>query len=249
MAAVGAALLGTGRVAELVLSRLISRPQAPLEVGAALVPDLARMASTVDELNSLAAELKANGVACSVLTRFTSDPWSDIIAQAGAVEADVVLIDRAFVDRQPAGSIPADPAFTLAIARLGAKGVADGDQVGVILVPGPDGRTALVLGSAAAGRLGGTLLVAAQDGGRAGRKVASALTPLRSAGLDVRMVDGSGQAAGASLVLIGGLTSSLPETPGAAAPSGTVVMVRAGLDDREAELVEQLAKLAAEPGS
>ena len=54
MAAVGAALLGTGRPAELVLSRLIIRPKAPLEVGAALVPDLARMASTVDELNPLA---------------------------------------------------------------------------------------------------------------------------------------------------------------------------------------------------
>ena len=35
----------TGRPAEVVLSRLIVRPKAPLEVGAAVVPDLARMAA------------------------------------------------------------------------------------------------------------------------------------------------------------------------------------------------------------
>src|SRR6478609_7979690 len=99
MAAVGAALLGTGRPAEVVLSRLISRPTAPLEVGAAVVPDLARMATTVDELNALAGELKADGTAVSVLTRFSGDPWADVVAQAKAVEANVVLVDRAFIDQ------------------------------------------------------------------------------------------------------------------------------------------------------
>ena len=88
LAAVGAALLGTGRPAEVVLSRLISRPAAPLEVGAAVVPDLARMATTVDELHALAGKLKANGTAVSVLTRFSGDPWADVVAQAKAVEGE-----------------------------------------------------------------------------------------------------------------------------------------------------------------
>jgi len=246
LAAVGAALLGTGRPAEVVLSRLISRPAAPLEVGAAVVPDLARMATTVDELNALAGELKADGTAVSVLTRFSGDPWADVVAQAKAVEANVVLVDRAFIDQPGSTTVPADPEFTLVLARLGVDPVTAGDQVGVILDNGPDGRTALVLGSAAAGRLGGTLVVAARDGGRAARKAAAALAPLRSGGLDVQIVDGSHDASDAGLVLIGVDSVLEPLTGAPALSSGTVLAVRAGLDDREAELVEQVAKLAAD---
>ena len=58
---------------------------------------------------------------CSVLTRFSARPLEPTSSpRQQAVEADVVLVDRAFVD-QPAGSttMPTDPAFTLAIARLG----------------------------------------------------------------------------------------------------------------------------------
>ena len=59
-------------------------------------------------------------MACSVLSRFSADPWSDVIAQAEAVEADVVLVDRAFAERAPVrGRAPVDPAFTLAVVGLG----------------------------------------------------------------------------------------------------------------------------------
>jgi hypothetical protein len=227
--------------------RLLTPPQAaPLEVGAAVVPDLARMATTVDELHALAGELKADGTAVSVLTRFSGDPWADVVAQAKAVEANVVLVDRAFIDQPGSTTVPADPEFTLVLARLGVDPVTAGDQVGVILDNGPDGRTALVLGSAAAGRLGGTLVVAARDGGRAARKAAAALAPLRSGGLDVQIVDGSHDASDAGLVLIGVDSVLEPLTGAPALSSGTVLAVRAGLDDREAELVEQVAKLAAD---
>jgi len=249
LAAVGAALLGAGRPAELVLSRLISRPKAPLEFGAALVPDLARMAATVDELNALASELRARGVTCSVLTRFSSDPWSDVVAQANTVEANVVLVDRVFAELQPAGSkVSADHAFTLAIARLGARDIDDGDAVGVIVDGGADGRTALVLASAGAGQLHGTLFVDARDGGRAARRVESALAPLRAAGLAVQMVDGSPAAADAALVLIGATSPALKRFSAVGAISGTLVTVEAGLDDRDAELVEMVARLAKAPG-
>ena len=244
MAAVGAALLGSVRPAEVVLSRLIIRPKAPLEVGASVVPDLARMASTVDELNSLGAELKARGVPYSVLTRFSADPWADLMAQAEAVEADVVVVDADFA-RAHEGSRPnADTPFTLAVVRLGAGRVMTGDGVGVIVDNDANGRTALVLASAAAGQLGGRLMVATHESGRAARKFASALEPLRSTGLAVEMVDGSAMAADEPLVLLG---ESGTAAAGLAAPGGrsTVVTVRAGLDDREAELVEQVARIAA----
>ena len=89
---------------ELVLTRLLARPTAPLEVGAPLVPDLARMAATVDELNALARELRERGVEATVLTRFSTEPWADLLAQAAGVEADVVAGDRFFraIDRSRA---------------------------------------------------------------------------------------------------------------------------------------------------
>jgi len=189
----------------------------------------------------LSAELIDGGVKCSVLTRFTSDPWSDLVAQAVAVEADVVLVDRLFVDQSSGGSgVPVDPAFTLLTAHLGDRVVVAGDAVGVIVDNDADGRTALVLASAAAGHLGAPLLVAAREGGRSARRVTAALEPLRTAGSQVQILDGSTGAAAAPLVLVGASSGAEALLAG----PGTTVTVQAGLDDREAELVEQLAKLA-----
>jgi Kef-type K+ transport system membrane component KefB len=245
LAVVGAAMLGRGRPAQLVLTRLLARPTAPLEVGAPLVPDLARMAATVDELNALARELRDGGVASTVLTRFSVDPWADLIAQAAGVEADVVLVTDSFVGS--AGAVPPeDPAFTLAIARLGDRPVIAGASVGVVADGGADGRVAIVLGSAVAAQLTGTLHVAVPDGGRTARRVSSALGPLRSGGLDVRLVDATDEALASDLVLLAGggaFAADLVATRGV----GTVVRVHAGLDDRESELAEQLAKLAETP--
>lgn len=249
---VGATLLGTGRPAQLVLTRLLVRPKAPLEVGAPVVPDLARMASTVDELNVLARELGERGVDCSVLTRFSVDPWADVAAQAASVNAAVVLIGDTFL--AASGSAPAETAFTVAVAHvgtepLGPQGTAG--SVGVVVDGGADGHVAVVLGSAAAGHLGGPLHVAVPDGGRAARRVSSALAPLRGGGLDVRLVDATDEAMESDLVLVadGGAFAAGPvnDLTGPDARS-TVLRVRAGLDDREIELAEQLAKVAAAPG-
>jgi len=264
MAGVGAALLGAGRPAELVLSRLVRRPTTSLEVGAPLVPDLAQMAATVDELTALADTVKALGAACSVLTRFTSDPWADLLAQADAVEANVVLVDQHWlaIHAEPAAGGIADQRFTLAVAQLGARQVGAGDAVAVVADAGADGRTALLLASAAAAHLRGPLLVRTGDGGRGSRKIISALAPLRSAGLDVRVADdGSDAVTPDGVAGVGGSGAGAPGHPaggvdeaalillasGAPAPvraAGTVVGVRAGSDDRETEFTEQLAKLA-----
>jgi len=219
----------------------------------------------VDELTALADTVKALGAACSVLTRFTSDPWADLVAQADAVEANVVLVDQHWlaIHAEPAvaGGI-ADQRFTLAVAQLGTRQVGAGDAVAVVADAGADGRTALLLASAAAAHLRGPLLVRTGDGGRGSRKIISALTPLRSAGLDVRVADdGSDAVTPDGVAGVGGSGARAPGHPaggvgeaalillasGAPAPvraAGTVVGVRAGSDDRETEFTEQLAKLA-----
>ncbi len=251
MAQVGAALLGGGRRADLVLTRLLPRATAPLEVGAPVVPDLARMAATVDEMNALAHEMKAAGVGCSVLTRFTADPWADLLAQAAGAEADVVLVSGTFVGamrRERGDEPPTDTAFTLAVVEPGTRRLAVGSSVGVVVDGGADGRVALVLASAAAARLAGLLHVAVPDGGRAARRLSSAMEPLRSGGLQVRLVDGTDEAMGTDLVLLAD-NGTFAAGHGAPGDGRTVLRVRAGLDDRESELAEQLAKLAEAPGS
>ena len=250
LARIGATLLGTGRPAQLVLTRLLIRPKAPLEVGAPVVPDLARMASTVDELNLLARELGADGVDCTVLTRFSVDPWADLAAQAAGVSAAVLLVADSFV--ASAGQPPVDAEFTLAVAHVGTGPVGPTGSVGVVVDGGADGHVAVVLGSAAAAHLGGPLHVAVPDGGRSARRISSALSPLRGGGLDVRLVDATDEAMASDLVLVadgGAFAADLVGSPIVAEGRSAVLRVRAGLDDREIELAEQLAKVAAAPGA
>ncbi len=180
-------------------------------------------------------------MACSVLTRFSADPWTDVVAQAAAVEANVVLVERAFADQQSVGAAPADPTFTLVVARLSATQITAGDPVGVLTDGGGDGRAALILGSAAAGSLRGPLLVSAGDSARAGRKVAAALAPLGGLGVDVRLAQTPTAVASASLVVVG------RSTPAPAVDDAlvAVLVVQAGLDDANAELTERVAKLVA----
>jgi len=177
----------------------------------------------------------------------------------------VVLVDQRWLalHAEPAvGGGAVDRRFTLAITQLGTRQVGVGDTVAVVADGDVDGRTALILGSAAAAHLRGPLLVRAGDGGRGSRKIISALAPLRSAGLDVRVVengfaggwpaavgDGAGSGAGESGRPIGGVDDAalilVPSgTPAPMPAAGTVVSVRAGQDDRETEFTEQLAKLA-----
>jgi hypothetical protein len=199
----------------------------------------------VDELNVLARELGARGIDCSVLSRFSVDPWADVAAQAASVNAAVVLVADSFV--AAGGPAPADAAFSLAVAHHGSGPVETTGSVGVVVDGGTDGHVAVVLGSAAAAHLGGPLHVAVPDGGRAARRISSALSPLRGGGLDVRLVDATDEAMAADLVLVadgGAFVADLVGAGGRAA----VIRVRAGLDDREIELAEQLAKVAAAPG-
>ena len=224
-------------------------PTTRFLLGAA-APDLARMASTVDELNLLARELGADGVDCTVLTRFSVDPWADLAAQAAGVSAAVLLVADSFV--ASAGQPPVDAEFTLAVAHVGTGPVGPTGSVGVVVDGGADGHVAVVLGSAAAAHLGGPLHVAVPDGGRSARRISSALSPLRGGGLDVRLVDATDEAMASDLVLVadgGAFAADLVGSPFVAEGRSAVLRVRAGLDDREIELAEQLAKVAAAPGA
>lgn len=244
IAGVGALLLGRRRPAQLVLSRLIRRASAPLELGAAVVPDLARMAGTVDDLQQLAAAVAGStdlGSPPSVLARFTSDPWTDLLAQAEAVEADVVVVSEQWA----AGHLPdgaLDLPFTLVTARLGATPAA-GSPVAVAATSDADARTAALLGAAAASCVRGPLLLSSVGAGRPARKLSGALAPVRQGGLDIRTVEGGpdipdrgGDLDAVAMWIVGGRTP-------VGAHVHTVLRVRAGQQDRDVEFGEQVAEL------
>ena len=81
--------IGQRRPAEIVLSRLLPGPVAPLEVG--ISSELLKVTGAMTELAALAAPIRAAGIAAPVLVRFSGDIPGDFAAQVATADADVVL--------------------------------------------------------------------------------------------------------------------------------------------------------------
>ena len=132
LARVGAASARRGRPAQLVLSRLLVRADGAAgggrPAGARPGPDGHHRRRT----QRAGRRAAAHGVAARVLTRFSGDPWADLLAQAAGVEANVVLVDRLLRGRPLSTGPRRDPAFTLVRSPAWATGrmVACRDRLG-----------------------------------------------------------------------------------------------------------------------
>ena len=94
-------LAASERPSQVVLS--LFRPQeiAPLEVGTGLSVELAEMAAIMGDLEVQAEALRARGLDCVVLSRFSADLTADAITQVTTTNADlVVLSPTAAMDRE-----------------------------------------------------------------------------------------------------------------------------------------------------
>ncbi|MBA2555274.1 MAG: cation:proton antiporter, partial [Geodermatophilaceae bacterium] len=163
----GCDLLGNESPAGLVLDRLVPAPRAQLELGTGLLPDLAAMASAVDDLKQLTPAADARGVTSNVMSRFTSDPWTDLASQAEIVDADVVLVSAAWADARAGGpASEASVARTVVTVRLGAPDDPDTLEQPVVVVAdvSADGRTALRLAAHVAIQRGAALWVVDAEG-------------------------------------------------------------------------------------
>jgi Kef-type K+ transport system membrane component KefB len=89
------ALTGTGRPAEVVLSRLVPFGTPSIEVGSGIHADLLTMTRVMGDLAELARPVREAGLTAPVLARLSSDPSRDLPAQVGAAEPDVVLVGAA----------------------------------------------------------------------------------------------------------------------------------------------------------
>ena len=244
LAEVGAALIGTGRPGKVVLTRFVRRSTSTVELGAGIAPDLSQMAATMDDLNALASRVQQTGATTGVLCRFSADPWNDLVAQAAVVDAAIVVVDIDWYATigSDGGYLGTEHDFSLAVVNLGSQ-VPTGDAVLVGVGAGADGRSALMMASAAAISRDSELLLSIAERGRAAKRYTAALAPLKAAGLRYRVVEDLASAAVTSgLVFLSG-NGSEPGIGVGAATRPPTITVSAGQSDADAELGEALGKL------
>jgi Kef-type K+ transport system membrane component KefB len=85
-------LAGSEQPSQVVLSLLRPQNTAPVEVGSGLTFELAEMAGVMGELEVLAEQIRARGIDCAVLSRFSADLTTDAISQVASTNADLVLV-------------------------------------------------------------------------------------------------------------------------------------------------------------
>jgi Kef-type K+ transport system membrane component KefB len=200
-------LLGREQPARVVLARLLPQPTVALELASGLGTDLARITAAGDELRVLARRLEAEGVACSVVARFSADPATDLAALATAVAADIVLVPEGSGTAQgtdaeadgaglagapeaaagvatlapPVAALPQVTEAALAVVRFPAPGTAPPPapvQVAVLTDGGAGARAALRLGAHLALHHATSLAVGGTEDRRSGRRVGAALQAL-----------------------------------------------------------------------
>jgi hypothetical protein len=93
-------LAASERPSQVVLSLFRAQDIAPLEVGTGLSVELAEMAAIMGDLEVQAEALRARGLDCVVLSRFSADLTGDAITQVTTTNADLVLLSpTAAMDR------------------------------------------------------------------------------------------------------------------------------------------------------
>ncbi len=88
-------LAASEQPSQVVLSLFRPQHNAPLELGSGLSIELAEMAAVMGELEMHAEAIRARGIDCAVLSRFSADLTEDAIAQVTTTNADVVLLSPA----------------------------------------------------------------------------------------------------------------------------------------------------------
>lgn len=187
--------VGGRRPSEIVLSRFLDAPEsnpAGLELGAGVLPDLAGMASAVEELEAFARRMTDGTAVIRAMCRFSSDRATDLQRQANAAGASVVLVSDEWAQANASALDSFDGVIVLIVAVSGraAPFGTPGDAAlavtsnGSILVRDNDSRDAnqaLLLAAHAALSTGAALTaLAAGSGGRAYRRLSHALDPLHT---------------------------------------------------------------------
>jgi Kef-type K+ transport system membrane component KefB len=239
-------MVGRESPAQVVLARVVRRTSPKPEVASGLGADLALLAEAGDELRQLARIVDERGPKSSIASRFSDDPWADVAEIARSADADVVLVHAAWggvadaADRTP---WPDSLKGTVVVVSgdVGVTGLAPSGPVAVVQDTGPDGRTALRLAVQTAMGRHAPLQLLSGEGWRAGRRTAGIAESLRRLGVEV-LTEDSATTPGL-LFTPPGEVVSVPRTD-----LTPVLTVYAGPADRDRDMDETLAEIAAPTG-
>jgi len=210
-------VIGSEEPSELMLSTF-SEARPAHEMGTGLAQELGHTASVREQLTSLAA--RARNVRSVVSSQFSDDVGRDFVAQATAVEADVVLLPDGPL--RPPLLRDAPGAVVLVTRPDSVDGVGE-DAVAVVISDGPNGAAALELGARVAlSRLCPLRLIPENSSRRLVHHTADRAQDL-SARLDCRAADGLHDEA---LVIV-----AVDGEPPAGGIHGVILQVRASPDD------------------
>jgi hypothetical protein len=226
LATMAADIAGSESPSQVVLS--IFQPQATdtLEVGTGLGVELAEMAAVMSELEGLAEQIRARGIDCVVLSRFSVDPTADAASQIKAVDANlVVLSPTAAVDPE---RLMASVDVTIA-ALDGITALASVPGPVVALAHGGDGSDSSIAIAVRMAAVRHTTLMLVDDGSR--RRLSGLVDRLARFGVHAEVV-GQDQVAEGLLLL----DAELPRPEGVA----TAVRVRPNRLKDQSELSKLL---------
>lgn len=239
-------MVGRESPAQIVVSRVVRRTTPKPEVASGLTADLALLAQAGDELRQLSRIVDERGLKSSIASRFSDAPWADVAEIADGATADVVLVRAGWGVADGSSTTKPWPeslrGTVVAVSGdLGEPGLAPTGPVAVVQDTGPDGRAALRLAAQAAVGRSVPLKLEAGEGWRAGRRAAGIADSLRRVGVDVAPED--------STTAAGLLFTPPGEITGGTGPDLTPVLtVHAGAADRDRDMDETLAEIAAPTG-
>jgi hypothetical protein len=239
-------MVGRESPAQVVVTQVVPRTTPKPEVASGLTADLALLAAAADQLRALAHIVDERGLRSSIASRFSDTPWADVAEIARNANADVVLARAGWGGDDAVGAgtpWPSTLQGTVVVVSgdLGDHGLAPSGPVAVVQDTGPDGRSALRLAAQTAVGRSVPLKLEAGEGWRAGRRAAGIAESLRRVGVDVAPED--------SVAPAGLLFTPPGEISGATGPDLTpVATVHAGPADRDRDMDETLAEIAAPSG-
>lgn len=173
-------LAGGRRPAEVVLTHIKRYATPNLEVGSGLSGELAEMASTMGELESLAQHAKRRGLDAPVLSRFSDDPTREVAGQVAAASPQAVLVARSDDGYDQISAATTGQLLTLLDTPP------TGGPVVVLGASGRNAESAIEAGAAIASARGVELLLA--ESGKPSRKSVQLAATLSTNGLPTRAV-------------------------------------------------------------
>jgi Kef-type K+ transport system membrane component KefB len=180
----GVALLGREEPSELLLTRF-EKAGPRNEVGAGLVGQLAGIAAGFDALQGLVRRARGLDAQSQVRSQSSDDPARDLLLQAEAVDADVLLLHA---DHPCVAAVLSGADCTVALS----DGATVEDRVSVRPGPGDDGLAALEQGLRMAQRHDLPLVFVVSGDRRNDRRAEEIAQRLASAGMDVSVGSASG---------------------------------------------------------